>query len=89
MTQTPLRIALLGGMAADSVDLLRARVRQPIDVSVALTFDGADALRNVAEAEVVVTPRFPAALGAVSEGLRLVHATGAGIELIDPAAIPA
>lgn len=88
MRPEPLRIALLGGMAAQSADLLRTRVRQPVSVRSALSFDGPGTLEIVADADVVVSPRFPAALGPVSSGLRLVHSTGAGVELIDRSAIP-
>lgn len=89
MSTEPLRVALLGGMAAESADLLRSLVRHPLEVRVAHTFDGADTLEVVGDSEVVVTPRFPAALGPVAGGLRLVHSTGAGTELIDRAAVPA
>lgn len=88
MSHKPLLIALLGGMAAESADLLRTRVHHPITVRMAQTFDGMEALEVVKDADIVVTPRFPAALGEVSAALRLVLSTGAGTELIDRSAIP-
>jgi len=52
-------------------------------------FDEAAAIAALPGAHVVVGPKFTTGMGAVADSLRLVHVGGAGIDGIDPKALPA
>lgn len=87
MVSAPLRIAVTDPIISAFPEELR-RTRRPHDWTFADPADPASVRAAIAGADVVVCSRLTAADMADARGVRLVHATGAGVDRLDPDAIP-
>jgi phosphoglycerate dehydrogenase-like enzyme len=68
--------------------LLAPTLTAPVTVVAAASASDADLAPHLADADVLISNRFTAAMAAATTHLRLIQATGAGTELIDPSALP-
>lgn len=68
--------------------LLAPTLTAPVTVVAAASASDADLAPHLAEADVLISNRFTAAMGAAAARLRLIQATGAGTEMIDLSALP-
>lgn len=74
-------------MAAESAAMLQAVTEAELSIATDRAFESPSARAAVVGADAVISPQFPRALADVAASVRMVHSTGAGVELIDPRAV--
>lgn len=80
-----LRVAFVGALSASFADGVRVHLAVPCEF---VFTDERDVPARLADVDVLVTLVFTAAMGGAAHRLRLVQVPGAGLDRIDPAALP-
>lgn len=83
--RSKMRIAFVGPLACTFSEPVLKKVQVPCE---AVLMDEAGVVAEMASVDVVVTLVFSKAMGEAARRLRLVQVPGAGLDRIDPAAIP-
>lgn len=81
----PLRVAFVGAFANRLRDPVAALLDRPCEI---VAGDLPDVLGDLAEAQVIVSMAFTAAMAAAAPRLRLLQVPGAGTDRVDTAALP-
>jgi phosphoglycerate dehydrogenase-like enzyme len=80
-----LQVAFLGALSSSFAERVRAHLTVPCNV---IHTDETNAVKVLAEVDILVTLVFTSAMGAAASRLRLIQVPGAGLDRIDRSAIP-